>query len=146
MWDTRQQEPVCIFGPESGATLDPWTVAFGNSYNNQERMIAAGYENGDIKLFDMRAMKLHWETNVKNGVCGIEFDRKDIEMNKMVVTGLESKFHVFDMRTMNPTKGYACMSQKVGTQNTTGWTVKHLPQNRDIFVMSSGSGGLDVFK
>ena len=26
------------------------------------------------------------ETNVSNGVCGVEFDRKDIEMNKLVVT------------------------------------------------------------
>jgi hypothetical protein len=24
-----------------------------------------------------------WDTNLKNGVCGIEFDRKDILMNKL---------------------------------------------------------------
>lgn len=40
----------------------------GNSYNNQERTLAAGYDNGDVKLFDMRNMSLLWETNVKNGV------------------------------------------------------------------------------
>lgn len=26
---------------------------------------------------------MRWETNVKNGVTGLEFDRNDIEMNKV---------------------------------------------------------------
>lgn len=70
MWDTRQKnDAVAILGPEKGdPIIDPWTVTFGNSYNNEERVVAAGYENGDIKIFDLRQMKLSWETNVKNGV------------------------------------------------------------------------------
>lgn len=28
-------------------------------------------------------------------------------MNKLVATTLEGKFHVFDLRTQNPTKGFA---------------------------------------
>lgn len=40
-------------------------------------------------------------------VCSAEFDRKDIPMNKLVATTLEGKFHVFDVRTQNPTKGFA---------------------------------------
>ena len=42
---------------------------------------------------------MRYETNVNNGVTSIEFDRKDIEMNKMAVTTLESKYRLFDMRT-----------------------------------------------
>jgi len=30
--------------------------------------VCAGYDNGDVKLFDLRTMGLRWETNVKNGV------------------------------------------------------------------------------
>lgn len=30
-----------------------------------------------------------YETNIGNGVTSIEFDRKDIDMNKMAVTTLE---------------------------------------------------------
>lgn len=30
--------------------------------------MCAGYDNGDIKLFDLRNMSLRWETNIKNGV------------------------------------------------------------------------------
>ena len=40
----------------------------GHAYNIHDRCVAAGYDNGDIKLFDLRAMSLRWETNVKNGV------------------------------------------------------------------------------
>ena len=61
--------------------------------------MCAGYDNGDVKLFDLRSMKLQWEHNVKNGVCGIEFDRKDIKMNKVVVTTLEGGIWAFDLRT-----------------------------------------------
>lgn len=43
----------------------------------------------------------------------MEFDRKDVNMNKLVATSLEGKFHVFDMRTQHPTKGFASVSEKV---------------------------------
>ena len=46
-------------------------------------------------------------------VCYLEFDRKDIPMNKMVVTSLESKFSIFDLRTQHPTKGFAMLNEKV---------------------------------
>ncbi|KAI8899521.1 WD40-repeat-containing domain protein [Globomyces pollinis-pini] len=148
IWDVRQGDtPVATLAPEEGApVVDPWTVAFGNSYNNEDRMLSVGYENGDLKLFDLRSMKLQYETNLKNGVCSVEFDRKDIKMNKLVVVGLESKCHLFDLRTFHPKKGYSSMSQKSNSNNTTGWTVRHLPQNRDIFMISNGSGTLDLFK
>ena len=38
-------------------------------------MIAAGFDNGDVKLFDLKAMKIQWSTNVQNGVCSLSFDR-----------------------------------------------------------------------
>lgn len=75
--------------------------------------MAAGYDNGDVKLFDLRTNSLRWETNVGNGVVGLEFDRKDIEMNKLLVTTLESRFRVYDMRTQHPTDGFAYLNEKV---------------------------------
>jgi hypothetical protein len=44
----------------------------GNAYNPHDRCVCAGYDNGDIKLFDLRNMALRWETNVKNGVRYID--------------------------------------------------------------------------
>jgi len=46
-------------------------------------------------------------------VCSVEFDRKDIAMNKLVATCLESKIHVFDVRTQHPGKGFASVTEKV---------------------------------
>lgn len=40
----------------------------GNACNQEERVVCAGYDNGDIKLFDLRNMSLRWETNIRNGV------------------------------------------------------------------------------
>lgn len=58
--------------PVKGETKrDCWAVAFGNSFNDAERIVVAGYDNGDLKMFDLRTMSLRWECNLKNGVCDI---------------------------------------------------------------------------
>lgn len=115
VWDPRQKSrPVAVMEPKEGESRrDCWSVAFGNSYNSEERIVAAGYDNGDVKMFDLRAMSLRWESNLKNGVCGLEFDRKDIPMNKLVATTLESKFYLFDLKTQHPKKGFAYLVEKV---------------------------------
>jgi hypothetical protein len=33
-------------------------VAIGNSFNDDERCVLAGYDNGDVKLFDLRTNKV----------------------------------------------------------------------------------------
>ena len=48
-------------------------------------MIAAGFDNGDIKLFDPKAMKLQWSTNILNGVCSLQFDRLGNFSNRLKV-------------------------------------------------------------
>ncbi|XP_033734571.1 WD repeat-containing protein 92-like [Pecten maximus] len=146
VWDPRQKnEPVATMEPGEGQDKrDCWTVAFGHAYNQSDRCVCAGYDNGDIKLFDLRNMQLRWEKNVKNGVCGVEFDRKDISMNKLAAATLESKFHIFDMRTQHPTKGFASVTEKA--HKSTVWGVKHLPQNRDVFMSMGGNGSLYLWK
>lgn len=100
--------------PEKGEDhRDCWAVTFGNSYNSEERVVAAGYDNGDVKMFDLKTMSVQWESNLKNGVCSLEFDRKDIPMNKLVATTLESKIYLFDLKTQHPKKGFAYLSEKV---------------------------------
>lgn len=58
----------------------------------------------------------------------MEFDRKDINMNKLVATSLEGKFHVFDMRTQHLTKGFTSVSEKVidlgGESQTDAWLLR----------------------
>lgn len=165
LWDIRVPEPVLALEPntttptlssisQSGAgasgpgaaptTRDCWSVAFGNSYNDEERCIVAGYDNGDIKLFDLRTNTMRYETNISNGVTCAEFDRKDIEMNKLVVTTLESRIRLFDMRTQHPTGGFTSLIEKA--HKSTVWCCRHLPQNRDLFMTGGGNGGLNIYK
>ncbi|KAL3873985.1 hypothetical protein ACJMK2_037059 [Sinanodonta woodiana] len=146
VWDPRQKdEPVATMEANEGESKrDCWTAAFGHAYNKHDRCVCAGYDNGDVKLFDLRNMSLRWETNINNGVCCLEFDRKDINMNKLVATTLESKFHVYDMRTQHPTKGFAMLTEKA--HKSTIWAARHLPQNRDVFMTTGGSGTLNLWK
>jgi WD40 repeat protein len=109
-----------------------------------ERCIAAGYDNGDLKIFDLKQNRLITDENVKNGICGMEFDRKDIKMNKLVVTGLEGRFYLYDLRTYHPVKGFSSMSRK--TTGSTIWGARHTPFNRDIFVTLGGDGNLSLYK
>ena len=146
IWDPRQDAPVVSLEPAESETVKPdcWAVAFGNAYNTEERCVAAGYDNGDVKIFDLKTNCLRWDTNVKNGICGLEFDRPDIAQNKMVVTTLESKFHVFDLKTYHPENGYADVAELA--HKSTIWGVKHLPQNRDLFTTMGGNGCLNIYK
>ena len=139
------QEAVVSLEPdEKEAARDCWTVCFGNSYNDEERVICAGYDNGDIKMFDLRTNTVRWEANVGNGVVGLEFDRKDIEMNKLLTATLESKFRIYDVRTQHKEDGFAHLSEKA--HKSTVWMGKHLPQNRDLFMTCGGNGGLNIYK
>jgi hypothetical protein len=92
----------------------------------------------------MRTNLLKWETNVKNGVCGIEFDRRDIPLNKLVVSTLESKFMVYELKALHPESGYAFVSEMA--HKSTIWGARHLPQNRDLFATMGGNGTLNIYK
>lgn len=145
IWDPRVKHPVVSLESEKGSSSrDCWTVSFGNSYNDEERCVLAGYDNGDVKLFDLRTHTVRWEKNCSNGVTCAEFDRKDIEMNKVVVTTLESSFMCFDMRTQHPNDGFASFTEKA--HRSTIWLSRHLPQNRDIFMTGGGNGGFNIYK
>jgi len=146
VWDPRVNHPVVSLEPEDGMSgRDCWTVAFGDSFNDEERCVAAGYDNGDLKLFDLRmGGNVRWETNCTNGVTSVEFDRADIEMNKLVVSTLESRFRIFDMRTQHPKHGFTHAS--VRAHRSTIWLARHLPQNRDIFITCGGNGGINLYR
>lgn len=65
-------------------------------------------------------------------------------MNKLAVSTLESKFHIFDMKVQHPELGFPGLCEVA--HNSTIWGVKHLPQNRDIFVSLGGNGGMNLYK
>ena len=42
----------------------------------QDRMVAVEYDNGDIKVFDLKTMSLYWQANINSGVCQVEWEGK----------------------------------------------------------------------
>ena len=46
-------------------------------------------------------------------ICSVQFDRKDVNMNKLLLTSLDSKFYIYDLRTFNSKAGYAHMAESV---------------------------------
>jgi WD repeat-containing protein 92 len=66
-------------------------------------------------------------------------------MNKLLVTTLESKIHVFDVRTQNDDHGgFAYCTEKA--HDSTVWIGRHLPQNREVFMTCGGSGSMYLWK
>ena len=65
-------------------------------------------------------------------------------MNKLLTTGLESKFNVFDLRTQHPKEGFASLATEA--HKSTIWCGRHLPQNRDVFVTCGGNGSIHIWK
>lgn len=145
VWDTRQPDAVATFRPSSTSTCECWTVAFGNSFRDEERCVLAGYENGDVKLYDLRTGKVRCEMNVGNGVCSIEFDRRNIRMNKFICSCLESQCSVFDARTQHSREGFASTTHRTKTR-TTLWGVRHLPQDREISAILLGDGSIELYR
>jgi len=92
----------------------------------------------------LRPRRLRWEGNCGNGIVSLEFDRKDVEMNKLVATTLESRFRVYDARTQHPAEGFAFREEPA--HKSTIWRVRHLPQNRDVFATTGGNGGLNLYR
>ena len=145
LWDPRVPNCVLALEPAEGQTSrECWAVSFGNAHSDDERCVAAGYDNGDVKLFDLRTQTMRWETNVGNGVVNVDFDRKDIEMNKLVATMLESKFRLFDLRTQHPSEGFASVTERC--HKSTVWLARHLPQNRDVWMTTGGNGGVNIYR
>ena len=81
---------------------------------------------------------------MKNGVCHVQFDRKDIMMNKLAVSTLESNMILYDMRTYHPEEGYAGRTQKI--TKSTVWGCHFLPQNRELFATVGGNGSVTLHK
>ncbi|CDJ45214.1 WD domain, G-beta repeat-containing protein, putative [Eimeria tenella] len=145
VWDLRTKQSVVSLEPAEGEeAAECWAVCWGDCTEGIGRggVIGCGYDNGDVKLFDLRSMRLLTERNLDYGVCGIATDRADICLNKLLVAALEGRLFTADLRTCHPEEGYAFGEQQISAG--TIWGVYPLPQNREIAAASCGSGTVTV--
>ncbi|KAI8099874.1 WD40-repeat-containing domain protein [Halteromyces radiatus] len=144
VWDTRQiQSPVFTVKSSSadGAKHEVWAVAFGDWQQSSQRIIAIGYDNGIVRLLDISAAEFIWETDLGDGVCSIDFSKK--EPKYMVATTLTGAY-VIQLSTGKSTK-------LESPPDTTLWSVQHTPQtnnnNNDdpFFAITSGDGSINIW-
>ena len=148
IWDLRGDKPAITISPKDIENNYPecWSVAFGGCFNREERNLSIGYDNGDIKIYDLRIDKLLYGENVKSGICSVEFDKKNIPINKMAVTTLDSKIYLFDLKNLIKNNNLRCNKLSDEINSTTIWGTKFLPQKRDVFVCLGGNGNLNLYK
>lgn len=107
-------EPVAGEDP-----TDCWCVCWGGCEDANSSSICSGYDNGDVKIFDLRAMKLLTEQNLDYGVCGMACDRKDIQLNKLMCATLEGNLFTADLRTQHPEDGFTFRQQHISSGTAT---------------------------
>ena len=152
IWDVRSDKSCIILEPKDIKKNIPecWTVAYGGLGNGKK--LGIGYDNGDIKIFDLRMDKLLFGENLKHGICYMEFDKKNIPSNKMSVTTLGSKFYLYDLTNLGNGENENCEIQNnkhkklYDEVNSTIWGAKFLPQKRNMFVSLGGDGCLNLYK
>jgi WD40 repeat protein len=96
------------------------------------KVIAVGYEDGEIKLFDIVGSKYLWTTQLKDGICSIEFNQE-----RLLVSTLGGAY-VIDITTGKK-------SEIEATADTTLWAIRHLPQDPSLFAIASGDGQLSIY-
>ncbi|KAI4836327.1 WD repeat-containing protein 92 [Plasmodium brasilianum] len=155
IFDIRTNHEVVSLEPPKNSDYMPdcWCVATGNNYieensyceTGQENLnICAGYDNGDIKFFDIKMMLIEHEANVNNGVCSINYDRKDTKRNKLICSTLEGNIYIFNLDVYSEDSGFAYSKDQI--ISGTCWGTPFLPQNRDIFATLGGDGNLILYK
>ena len=148
VWDLRGDKPAILLEPKGIEKNNPecWSVAYGGCFNREERNLGIGYDNGDIKIYDLRMDKLIYGENFKSGICSIEFDKKNIPLNKMLASTLDSKIYLFDLKNFekNNNLRYEKLSDEINY--TTYWGTKFIPQKRDLFISMGGDGSLNLYK
>ncbi|ETW55609.1 hypothetical protein PFUGPA_02374 [Plasmodium falciparum Palo Alto/Uganda] len=81
-----------------------------------------------------------FKVNVNNGVCAVNYDRKDTKKNKLICSTLEGNIYIFNLDVYNEVSGYSYSKDKI--ISGTCWGTPFLPQNRDIFATLGGDGNV----
>lgn len=143
--DIRCKESVVASLKPSGDQRDCWTVSIGGTTSQQDRSVIAGFDNGDVKLWDIRSNSVTWETNLKNGVVALQVLNKVGQLSRLVAGCLSGQIISFDLTDATSDKGYQSYTQKV-KDNSTIWTVQHCPQRNNILATTGGNGELIIWE
>ena len=145
MWDPRNLEaPSLRMVPEPGqARKQCWTVCQSQqtSDNSQQHFVAAGFDNGDIKVFDVRNSKIAWETSLSRGISKLTV----INMNndnpsdiKLLAGTVQGRLYSWSLNKPEETP------QQLQLDKSTIWEAQKLSNNKNLVVTALGSGAMTL--
>lgn len=143
--DIRCADPVVASLVPDGDKRDCWAVSMGGTAGPQDRSVVAGYDNGDVKLWDLRTNNISWETNLRNGVVALQFSDRTGPLKRLAVGCLTGQIVHFDLTERPQDKGYASYTSKLKDSSTV-WVCQHCPQKRDVVATTGGTGELTIWK
>ncbi|KAF9559898.1 hypothetical protein EC968_006421 [Mortierella alpina] len=167
LWDTRQNHkdaaaatpgakpsPISTMALANGDRHDVWCVAMGGagtaaSPGADDLMVVAGYDNGDVRALDLRMGKAVFETNVKHGVCAVEFDRRQGHVGSLIATTLEGTLHSFDLIHGQFAAADKVPEEVINVQSgddSTLWQARHIPQRPNVFAVTDGGGNIHLYE
>ncbi|KAF9143200.1 hypothetical protein BG015_000517 [Linnemannia schmuckeri] len=142
---------------------DVWCVNMGvRQGNDDEMLVVAGYDNGDLRVMDLRMGQAVFETNLQHGICSVELSSRRQGTNSrsfssLVATTLEGSMHIFDLvdgqlKATSASIGSnttALTEEVVAVQSgddSTLWQIRHVPQRPDIFAVTDGGGYIHLYE
>jgi WD40 repeat protein len=143
--DIRCQDSVVAALVPEKDRRDCWAVSMGGTTGPQDRTVIAGFDNGDVKLWDLRTSNVSWETNLRNGIVTLQLSHRNDSLKRLVCGCLSGQIVSFDLSDRVADKGYQSHSQKV-KDTATVWVVQHCPQRRDVVATTGGSGEVVIWR
>lgn len=153
IWDPRQGlAVVCIsaVNEKDGGSgpRDCWSVYLADGLSQNDRVVCAGFDNGDVKVIDLRMMKERWGCNVESAVCTVNCDKKYEEANRLLAGTVDGNVHVFDMsKKQLDEKGANHINKRITDKapRTAIWSVNHMPQSAEILAACNG-GSVEIWR
>lgn len=115
VWDMRQPERAVLTIRSNQVSRDIWATVFG--WIRGHKVIAVGYEDGTVQLFDVNGSQYVWETHVEGGVCSMDFKKDSLLISTLsgayvihVESGKTTKVDVKDEKK----RSQACSSIFIG--------------------------------
>jgi WD40 repeat protein len=143
--DIRCKDPVVASLVPEAEKRDCWAITMGGTSGPQDRSVVAGFDNGDVKLWDLRTSSVSWETNLRNGVVALQLSDRTGPLKRLTAGCLSGQIVTFDLSEKPADKGYASHQQKL-KDSATVWVVQHCPQRRDVVATTGASGELVIWR
>lgn len=142
VWDPRQSEPVCgisAIKKEDGGSgsRDCWTVTFADGAVEDDRVICAGFDNGDIKLIDLRVLKERWSHNIGSGICKLNCEKIYARTVRLVAGTVDGNVHILNLNINQLEKNVP--DKIVVDPMSSIWSINYLPQGENIFASIGNS-------